>query len=161
MLRHDNRRHREYKHNQSLAKAQLYVADHFYNPNNKLLCPENDEYRTVMPQDCVYSPEQRGPHLPYLVRNIVGSTNNVDDACHTTTSSLNRNSIGTSNSNHNNNNNSNVNTDVKIDIDNSGDIPGVHKYSYEKLRDSSTFDNACESVIVWSDSPKEMPKNSV
>ena len=142
MLRRDSQRHREYKHHQSLAKAQLYVADHFYNnPNNKLLhtyvtCDGGGktdnlkQYHSEV-QPCVHTSASTDSHTHSginhkgIYRDTTPSHSGLQPAP----------------------------SPVKVSETSS------QKYPYEKLRDSTgPVDNPQESVVmVW---PEEQKSNT-
>jgi hypothetical protein len=153
MLRHDSRRHREYKHNQSLHKAQLYVADHFSNTNH-LLCPD-DEYKTVIPQDqCVYSTELLKPDVTYDSR---GNSHCRISRPLSENGTIGKTSCCSCGALKNCTNYSHTIVDVNKQLLHNGNI--THKYNYEKLDDSERFRNSSEPDLRWKQT--EFPSQNI
>ena len=130
VLRNDNRRHRQLvqlRHHRSLTKAQLYVADHFY--QNELLA-EPGSKPPALQLSASRCPEREYSQAPGAVHGA---------AC--TKSNTSRNSIKNQSSG------GAPYRDVHIRLDYS-------RNGYEKIlsaSDGSNFDDSYDSIIVWND----------
>ena len=143
VLRNDNRRHRQLiqmRHHRSLTKAQLYVADHFY--QNELLAEGSPE-----PAGSRYLERVGSARIGKTKSNCSRATSySIKDSCLAVHGSSGAKS------------GSPTYRDVHIRLDHS-------KNGYEKMlptSDGSTFDDSYESVVVWGDPARaDAPASSV